>query len=464
MSRVEYRFLLIPATLLLSAAAALLITPNNYYLFFGLIVAVGAALVMLRYPPLGLVGIIIFGQFVPWGLGTGTNTTLNPAMLILAAMVALVILRAVIAKDPPEWVLSHTFLPLVVLLVVVIIATLVGQFHWFTASPAPIRAQLGGAALFFFTVFAYMITAQTVVNIRWLEALTWILLGCGAFYLTGFHLIGAYLPSLGSRLAPLFTRGASGAVLWVWLSAFCFAQLLFNPRADWRMRVGAGGLLAAVLFVRMKLALSWTSGWLPVIITLAVMVWVGFPKLRPYAVFVAVGALLFASKNFIDVILSGNQYSLGTRLAAWKILGQIILVEPIFGVGPANYYNYTPLFRIMGYAVKFNSHNNYIDLVAQVGLAGLACYFWFFWESLRLGWRLLKTVPDGFPRAYVIACLGGAVGTMASGMLGDWVIPFVYNIGFAGFRASVLGWMFLGGLVALDYWVKKGQLKPTESG
>ncbi len=41
------------------------------------------------------------------------------------------------------------------------------------------------------------------------------------------------------------------------------------------------------------------------------------------------------------------------------------------------------------------------------------------------------------------------MGTMVAAVLGDWVLPFVYNVGFNGFRASVLGWLFLGGLVAL---------------
>lgn len=42
-------------------------------------------------------------------------------------------------------------------------------------------------------------------------------------------------------------------------------------------------------------------------------------------------------------------------------------------------------------------------------------------------------------------------------MLGDWVLPFVYNVTFNGLRASVLGWIFLGGLVALE------RMTPTES-
>ena len=41
-------------------------------------------------------------------------------------------------------------------------------------------------------------------------------------------------------------------------------------------------------------------------------------------------------------------------------------------------------------------------------------------------------------------------GTLVAMMLADWFLPFVYNVGFAGFRTSVVAWMFLGGLVALD--------------
>jgi hypothetical protein len=35
-------------------------------------------------------------------------------------------------------------------------------------------------------------------------------------------------------------------------------------------------------------------------------------------------------------------------------------------------------------------------------------------------------------------------------MLGDWVLPFVYNIGLQGFRTGLLAWLFLGGLVVLE--------------
>jgi len=50
--------------------------------------------------------------------------------------------------------------------------------------------------------------------------------------------------------------------------------------------------------------------------------------------------------------------------------------------------------------------------------------------------------------------LGGLVGTLAAGMLGDWILPFVYNVGLHGYRSSVIFWLFLGGLVALEQIIR----------
>ena len=95
------------------------------------------------------------------------------------------------------------------------------------------------------------------------------------------------------------------------------------------------------------------------------------------------------------VITGDNEYSLMTRLEAWRIIWQIIKVNPILGLGPANYYWFTPLYPILGYSVSFNSHNNYVDIIAQTGLLGLACFIWFALETGWLGWRLSLKMPGG---------------------------------------------------------------------
>jgi hypothetical protein len=88
-----------------------------------------------------------------------------------------------------------------------------------------------------------------------------------------------------------------------------------------------------------------------------------------------------------------------------------------------------------------------LSTIAQTGLLGLAAFLWFI-AALREGWSLRhrsKMVFDG-----VCLCVPGCVvGTLAACFLGDWFLPFVYNVGLKGFRASILGWLVLGGLVAI---------------
>ena len=55
----------------------------------------------------------------------------------------------------------------------------------------------------------------------------------------------------------------------------------------------------------------------------------------------------------------------------------------------------------------------------------------------------------GFASAYVYGAIGGLAGTLVAGMLADWMLPFVYNVGLSGFRASLFPWLFLGGLMSL---------------
>ncbi|MCB0110813.1 MAG: hypothetical protein KDE53_33065, partial [Caldilineaceae bacterium] len=74
-----------------------------------------------------------------------------------------------------------------------------------------------------------------------------------------------------------------------------------------------------------------------------------------------------------------------------------------------------------------------------------------------LGFRLRNRVPAGFAQEYVYSALGGWVGTLAAGVLVDWFLPFVYNIALRGFRASVLAWLFIGGLASIEQMYRQDE-------
>jgi O-antigen ligase len=196
---------------------------------------------------------------------------------------------------------------------------------------------------------------------------------------------------------------------------------------------------------------SWASGWVPALVVAGGVIFLRWPRLG-LAIALLMAAIALINYSTIQTfLLEGNEYSFITRTAATRILLEIIQANPLLGVGPANYFYYTPLYAILGWYVRFNSHNQYIDIVAQTGLVGMACLVWFAAAAGWSAWKLRRRAADGFSRGYVNACLAILAAMLIAGMLGDWFLPFVYNIGIAGFRSSVLPWLFIGGLVALEH-------------
>jgi len=343
----------------------------------------------------------------------------------------------------PELRLSRSMIDrsLLVVVLVAILALAAGQLPWYTfARPAPMGAQLGGLSLYILSAGAFWLAAYRLGDERWLWGMVAAFLAVGAIYLTGRIVPG------GKFIIRFFDAGAVGSLFWAWMMALAAGQAIFNKKLPWWGRLALLGLAAVTIYVAYKQMNGWKSGWVPPLVVLAVLM-----ALRSWRVALAMvvgGAVLVP--GLVANLIASDAYSYSTRLDAWLILVEIVKVNPVLGLGPANYHWYTVLFPIRGYAVQFNSHNQYVDMVAQTGVLGLLAFFWFVWEVGRLGWRLRRRLPEGFPQAYAYSALAGLAGTVVSGMLGDWIIPFFYNIGLKGFRASVLVWLFLGGLMALN--------------
>jgi hypothetical protein len=63
---------------------------------------------------------------------------------------------------------------------------------------------------------------------------------------------------------------------------------------------------------------------------------------------------------------------------------------------------------------------------------------------IALGWRNILCCQP--------VVLQAADRTVIIMLTSDLILPFTNNIGFPGIQASVLVWLFLGGLVAADNW------------
>ena len=437
------RALIIPPLLILVALLGFNV-PQQYHTYVMLLpAAIGGAVFFLKFPPLRTMFMIVVSMttrliFLRIGL----------TVIVLFALTGLWLFDMISRQRRITLVKSPTIPPLMLFVAIVVISFGLGQLPWYPIPPASLEGQIGQVAIFLSAVFAFLLAAHQVDDIRWLQIFVYTFLILGSVFL-----VGRFFPRVAFLQDFLVDPTAVGSPFWVWIVATAFSQAVFNTRMKGWARVLFGIVAITAFYLSIFQTRSWTSGWMPIIVTLGVILWVGKPKL---AIFVTVIGFLLVLVNLQAIsnefiFIGDNDYSLLTRVEAWRIVFAIIKVNPILGLGPANYRSYTTLFPILGYYVEFNSHNNYIDLIAQVGFAGLGVFLWFFAEVGLLAWRLLKVVPKGsFAHAYIYGCLGGWAATLFSGMLGDWIVPFMYNGGANAMRASVMIWLFLGGLVAIE--------------
>jgi hypothetical protein len=455
--REEHRRLLrigvISGVILISFLIAFQSTRLPLRLILMMLVGIGAVAVFLNWPPLGVLMILLVGMFVPL-VGPGG---FNGSILMIALLLGLWILDMVVKQRKIQIVPSRTVLPILVFILICILALGMGQLEWYPfAGQASLDAQLGGFAIYVLSAGAFLLVANRVRDLRWLQVIVWafILLG-------GLYVVARLHPVPGRIVHNLYHAGIhSNSMFWIWLVALSFSQAVFNNRLHIGVRAGLVGVSLITLYIALIQAGTWRSGWVPPLITIALILYFRYYRIM----WVLVPLALIYGLILVNESIAAESYSWMTRVAAWEIVLNISKVNPLLGMGFGNYYWYTPLLSILGYyGISYSSHSQYVDLIAQVGVLGLACFLWFFWEIGRLSMSLRERVPEGFMKAYVYGVIGGIAGTLVAAALVDWVLPFVYNIGMQGFRGTVLAWIFLGGLVSIEQMVRV-QTNPKSQG
>jgi len=325
-----------------------------------------------------------------------------------------------------------------------VLSFVVGQYPWYPTSPAPMRAQIGGLALFLASGGLFLVMSHQVRSVAHLRRLTWIFVALGGLFVAQQLVTAAPIVRLNQVTQP----DTVGSLFWTWLVAVAASQAAFNVELTWVKRLGLVAVVGLTVYRCVFVASDWVSGWMPPIIALAIILTVRFPRLAVSSAALALAPAVDRLATGMELLWRTESYSWSTRLEAARLMAQILERNPWLGYGPANYYNYTELFPIFGWWVRFNSHNNYLDIVAQTGIIGLALFVCFAMAMAAEAWRL-RRVANGFGRAYAIGALAGLVASLVAGALADWIVPFAYNVGLKGFRSSLLFWFFLGGATAL---------------
>lgn len=419
--------------------------------------AVGAgAVLLLARPALGLPVLVLAALVVPLEFDTGTDVRLNTVTLLIPLVLVLWTVT-MIRRRQVRIAHSSSNRPLLLFLGASLLSLLIGVATWDPMVPRSDNftlVQFSQWAIFAFSAGAFWLTANLATEDKWLRRMTWTLLLVG-----GMMAIGRQLPGLSSLTNKVTTIAFIRPPFWVLLASLAGGQLLFNRSLRGVTRWGLAAVVLSALVYAFIDQREVVSSWAGLGVALAVLLWLRFPRLR-WPVLVLVLALAVTGTLFPSV------YEFAGGEDEWTLSGQSRIVlsgrvievtmrNPITGLGPAAYRPYanmTPLRYRGAYWIQpqVNSHNNYVDIFSQGGILGLGLFAWFAVEIAKLGGRLRKRYPSGFAGGYVNAVLACGAASLVLMIFADWILPFVYNIGFPGFQASVLVWLFMGGLVALD--------------
>jgi len=426
----------------------------------GLIVLCAAAglILLLRWPGLGLVAMAALSFTLPLQIGTGSQVSLTPPVLLIPAVgVAWLAegLRAGTLRLPR----SPTLLPLLLFVAGGLLSLLAGNTYWDPMVTRPqnlLFVQLAQCAIWALSAAIFVLAAELGRRGRWLERATFAFLAAATLPIAGWIVHG-----LPAAIGWNISVQASSSMFWVWLAAMATGQLLCNRRLTGVARLALLALLGAAAYVLWRLQYDWISGWLPFTVAAVAVVWLRvWRRSRVAAILLALVLVLLAVVLFPRLFqyVGGEQeleISWGGRQTLYRTVLDLVKPHPILGLGPAAYRHYAfTRWLSMGEGGALwlrpavSSHNNFLDLYAQLGLVGVVFFLWFLVALAVVGWKQLSRFRGGFEEGYVTGAMGGLAGSLAAMMLVDWFLPFVYNVGFPGFRSSALAWMFLGGLVA----------------
>ncbi len=202
-----------------------------------------------------------------------------------------------------------------------------------------------------------------------------------------------------SRL--LFDNQQYDRVMWIgWFVCFGIGLIMCFSRGVWL------SVIVAVGFMLIQLGRGVTQKKILFIgvVCLVLLVCLSLPGVY--------SAVVERISSTVDVNYASNR----ARLMRWGQATTMFLESPILGKG---YGAFAMLYEedvslVGSYIAQFQlgAHSEYLQVMAELGIVGLAVWIWLNLAFLRYGFRALKRIEDGFYRATVIGLMAAEISLM----------------------------------------------------
>lgn len=400
-----------------------------------------AVLVVLR-PAIGLVALVFSTAFVRFTIGTGTDSALVVSLICAVLLVVGWTAHRLVERQPLFILPRLISIPAAILASATLISFLWGRLvldHRIEVSPSFYRVQIGQAMLTLVALGLLFVSADLLRRraTRNFVVYSFLAIGMVALPIRWFG-----FPSYGLNSAGLFG---------LWFIALAWSYALSNDDLPRWVRGSLASLAIGWLLMAYLREGSWVSGWLPAIFAILIITLIAKPRIGLALTLSVVIGVAFYYSILYDVLITTQEQegSLGGEFGRLELIQrnlELIQEHLLLGTGPAGYALYYVTFfpdRAM------STHNNYVDILSQNGIAGLIGFVALLVGLCVIAWRLIPHVTNQQDRALAIAIAGGLPGLIFSLWLGDWLIPFVYNQTIAGFDHAVYSWLMLACLCGL---------------
>lgn len=390
----------------------------------------------------GLASVPTIGAVIPFALGTGTQSTIVAALAVSIILFGLWICwltlsrRAFLVRTPINAPIG--MLSLVWVLACIASNVLVDPRVALRLGSSFALVQVAAVTVTVVSLGLLLLGTNLGQEDRYCRLATWAFLAVSAVAILGYY------GGMEAWLSFLNTNG----LFTLWAVALSYGQALFNHRLNPVGRFALISLAAAYLFKVAILQTFWLSGWMPALVAVGIITLVRSRLLAGLGVVVFAPFLVaFSDRIFGAVVESNLDEGSDSRLDIWMQAWDLLSQYPVLGTGPAGYAAYYMTLYV-GSGSSMSTHSNYVDIAAQTGIVGMISFLWLLGALGIVAWRACREWRAGFSGGFSAAAAGGLIGAIVAMALGDWVIPFVYNQGIAGFRYTVHTWVFLGFLSA----------------
>ena len=232
---------------------------------------------------------------------------------------------------------------------------------------------------------------------------------------------------------------ARGKMIFGYFALFCLAGLVLTGSRGGYLSAGAGLAVFAVASVwAMRVRL--TQGVMPRIIAIVV------------AIILLGGTLAFVAERSFAIRTRANTVFIASdiRTKLWKAAWEQFRLAPAFGTGSRTYMYYGRMFRSPDVQTDpVFAHNDWLQTLAEYGLAGMALIVCLVLAHLRHGWRrwteLVANLSAALPETagkHTLALQIGTISALAAALM-HAMIDFNLHI-----QANFLLVAFLFGLLA----------------